>query len=175
MLNVEKINLLEKIRFLEFEHPSLIEKTNALTQEIKNNKLSSFMNENFHIGTKVLIEILDKCKTHGDKRGLSYIKKDETLFSGETVFVKGKDKILNQVESPKKTSPCTHYKKTGHSQFRCCNRFLERFETQRNKLMNGFNFLKNNVLNNGKENKTNQNLKVNLVPPSHHLELSKFG
>ena len=41
--------------------------------------------------------------------------------------------------------------------------------------MNGFNFLKNNVLNNGKENKTNQNLKVNLVPPSHHLGLNKFG
>ena len=50
-------------------------KNNALTQEIKNNKPSSFVNENFHPGTKVLNEILDKCKTHGDKRGLGYIKK----------------------------------------------------------------------------------------------------
>ena len=31
MLNVEKTNLLEKIRFLKFEHHSLLEKNNALT------------------------------------------------------------------------------------------------------------------------------------------------
>ena len=36
------------------------------------------MNEIFHPGTKVLNEILDKCKTHGDKRGMGYINKDET-------------------------------------------------------------------------------------------------
>ena len=33
------------------------------------------MNENFQPRTKVLNEILDKCKTYGDKRGLGYIKK----------------------------------------------------------------------------------------------------
>ncbi|KAL6315634.1 hypothetical protein AAG906_003738 [Vitis piasezkii] len=78
VLNVEKTNFLEKIRLLEFEHHSLLEKNNALNQEIKNNKPSSSMNENFHLGTKVLNEILDKCKTHGDKRGLGYINKDKT-------------------------------------------------------------------------------------------------
>ena len=31
VLNVEKSNLVEKIRFLEFEHHSLLEKNNALT------------------------------------------------------------------------------------------------------------------------------------------------
>ena len=38
LLNVEKTNLLEKIRFIESKHHSLLEKNNALTQEIKNNK-----------------------------------------------------------------------------------------------------------------------------------------
>ena len=83
------------------------------------------MNEIFHPGTKVLNEILDKCKTHGNKRGLGYINKDETPYSGEILFVKGKDNTPNQVESPKKTSLCTHYKKTRHSQFRCYTKFLE--------------------------------------------------
>ena len=46
------------------------------------------MNENFHPGTEVLNEILDKCKTHGDKRGMRYINKYETPSSRETVFVK---------------------------------------------------------------------------------------
>ena len=67
MLNVKKTNLLEKIRFLESEHYSLLENNNALTQEIKSNKPSSFVNENFDPRTKVLNEILDKCKTLGHK------------------------------------------------------------------------------------------------------------
>ena len=156
VLNVEKTNFLEKIRLLEFEHHSLLEKNNVLTQEIKNNKPSSSINEKFHLGTKVLNEILDKYKTHGDKRGLGYINKDKTPYSGETRFFKGKDNTPNQVQSPKKTSPCTHYNKTGHSQFKCYTRFLKRFETQKNRLINDFNFLKNNILNNEKGNKTNK-------------------
>ena len=64
----------EKIRFLKSKHHSLIEKNNALTQEIKNNKPFSSMNEKFHSRTKMLNEILDKCKTHGDKGGLGYMK-----------------------------------------------------------------------------------------------------
>ena len=82
VLNAEKSNLLEKIRFLEFEHHSILEKNNVLTQQIKNNKPSSSVNENFHPKTKVLNEILDKCNTHGDQRCLGYINKDETPFSG---------------------------------------------------------------------------------------------
>ncbi|RVW44233.1 hypothetical protein CK203_089474 [Vitis vinifera] len=42
-----------------------------------------------------------------------------------------------------------------------------------NRLMNDFNSLKNNILNNGKGNKPIRNLEVNLVPPSHRLGLSK--
>ena len=60
VLNAENSNLLEKIRFLKSEHHSLLEKNNVPTQQIKNNKSSSSMNENFHPGTKVLNEILDK-------------------------------------------------------------------------------------------------------------------
>ena len=66
------------------------------------------MNENFRLGTIVLNEILDKCKTHGDNKGLWYFNKDETPTSGETMFVKGKDKILNQTSSSKNPSLCTH-------------------------------------------------------------------
>ena len=103
VLNAEKTNLVEKIRFLEYGHHSFLENNNALTWEIKNNEPSSSMNEKFHLGTKVLNEILDKCKTHGDKRVLRNINKDETPCSGETMCVKGKDDTANQVESPKKT------------------------------------------------------------------------
>ena len=74
------------------------------------------MSEIFHPGTKVLNEIHDKCKTHGDKRGLWYINKNETLSSGEIVFVKCKDVTPNLAESPKNPSLCTYYKKTRHFQ-----------------------------------------------------------
>ena len=73
------------------------------------------MNENFHSRMKVLDEILDKCKIYDDKRVLECINKEKTPSSGETVFVKGKDDTLNEVEYPKKTSLCTHCKKIGHS------------------------------------------------------------
>ena len=63
----KKTNLLYKIRFLEYEHHSLLEKNNAITQEINGNKPFSFVNEVFQPRTKVLNKILDKCKTHGDK------------------------------------------------------------------------------------------------------------
>ena len=66
---------------------------------MKNSKPFSFVNEIFHLRTKMLNEMLDKCKTHGDKWGLEYINKDETLSSGEIVFVKGKDETPNQVAS----------------------------------------------------------------------------
>ena len=61
-----------------------------LSQEMKSNKSSSSMSEFFHLGTKVFNEILDKCKTHGNKRGLGYINKNETPSSGKIIFVKGK-------------------------------------------------------------------------------------
>ena len=114
------------------------------------------MNEIFHLGTKVLNEILYKCKTNGDKRGLGFINKDETFTSGESVFTKGKDETPNQATSPKNPSLCTHFKKIGHTQYRCYTKFLKRFESQMSSLMNNFNSLKNNILNNEKGNKPNQ-------------------
>ena len=92
MLNIERTNLLEKkkIKFLESEHHSFVERNNALTQEMKTNKSSSSVNEIFHPRTEVLNEIFDKCKIHDDKRGLGYINKDEIPTSGEIRFVKGK-------------------------------------------------------------------------------------
>ena len=114
------------------------------------------MSEIFHPGTKVLNEIHDKCKTHGDKRGLRYINKDKTPTSGEIMFVKGKDETLNQIAYLKSPSLCTHCKKTRHTQFRCYTKFLERFETKMSRLMNEFNSLKDNIFNNRKGNKFNQ-------------------
>ena len=49
---------------------------------------------------------------------MRYINKDETPSSGETMFVKGKDDTPNQIESLKKISLWSHYKKIGHSQFK---------------------------------------------------------
>ena len=40
--------------------------------------------------------------------------------------------------------------------------------------MNDFNSLKNNILNNGKENKPNQKLRNQQSSLSHHLGLNKF-
>ena len=45
----------------------------------------------FHLESKVLNEILNKGKTHSNKRSLRHINKDETPIGGEIVFVKGKD------------------------------------------------------------------------------------
>ena len=133
------------------------------------------MNEIFCPRTKVLNEILDKCKNYGDKRDLRYINKDETPSSGETVFVKGKNDTLNQLESPKKTSLYTHYKKTGHSQFRCYTRFLESLKLKWINLWMTLILLKITSWTMWKGIKPIRGLEVNLVPPSHHLGLSKFG
>ena len=82
---------------------------------MKDNKLSSYVNEIFHLWTKVLNEILNKCKTNGDRRGLWYINKDETPSSGEKKIVKGKEKTPNLVASLILWSLCTHCKKTRHT------------------------------------------------------------
>ena len=44
----------------------------------------------------MLDEIFEKCKSHGDKRGLRYINRIETPTSRDIVFVKGKDETPNQ-------------------------------------------------------------------------------
>ena len=79
----------------------------------------------FNPETKVLNDILDKCKSHGDKRDLSYIRKTKTPTNEDIVFIKDKEKTLNQVTSCSTPSLCTHYKKSGHTQSRCHSRFLE--------------------------------------------------
>ena len=62
VLNAKKTNLVEKIRFLEYGHHSFLENNNAFTREIKNNKPSSSVNENFHLGTKCLMKYLINAK-----------------------------------------------------------------------------------------------------------------
>ena len=157
----------EKICFLEFEHNSLLDRNNVLTQEIENVKTFLSKNENFPSETSMLNEILDNCKSHGDKRGLGYINKSETPTSGKTLFVKGKEENSNQttstkIESPKKEAltkigpVCSHCNKSGHTQFRCHTRLLERYKSYLNRVMHEFNSLKNNILNIGKGNKTQQ-------------------
>ena len=105
------------------------------------------MNKIFHPETKILNDILDKSKSHGDKRGLGYINKTETSTSGKTVFVKGKDETPKQATPLKTKSLCTHCKKSGHAQNKCHTRLLERYESQLSKVVNEFNSLKNNILN----------------------------
>ena len=55
MLNEEKLNHLEKIQFLKTEHKSLLDKNNALTQEIEQQrKVDSSKNDIFNLETKIL-------------------------------------------------------------------------------------------------------------------------
>lgn len=54
-------------------------------------------------------------KFHGDKKGLDYINKTKTPTSGETVFVKGKEKTLNQVASPSTTPHYSYCEKSRHT------------------------------------------------------------
>ena len=77
-LNEEKKNFIEKIQFLQSQHHSLLKRNNVLSQEIEKIKSFSSVNETFHPGTKILNDILDKSKSHGDKRGLGYINKTKT-------------------------------------------------------------------------------------------------
>ena len=168
LLNEERTNFLENIQFLEFEHSALLDRNNVLTQEIENVKSFSSVNEIFHLGTKVLNEILDRSKSNCDKRGLGYINKNETPSSGETFFVKGKKKTLNQTTSLSIPSLCTHCKKTKHARNKCYTKFLERFESQMNMLMNDFNSLKNNILYIGKGRNLIKSLELNKTPLSHH-------
>ena len=71
-------------------------------------------------------DIPDKCKSHGNKRGLGYISKTKTPTSRDIVFVKGKKETPNQVASSSTTLLCTHYKKFRHTKSRCHTRFLEK-------------------------------------------------
>ena len=118
LLNEEMTNHLEKIWLLKSEHHSLLERNNVLTQEIAKIKSSSSINEIFHLGIEVLDEILEKYKSHGDKRGLGYINWTETP-SRDIVFVKGKEETPSQVVPSSTPSLCTHCKKFGHTQNRC--------------------------------------------------------
>ena len=70
LLNEEVTNHFEKIWFLKSKHHYLLERNNVLTQEMVKIKSFSSINEIFHLGTKMLNEILEKYKSHGDKRGI---------------------------------------------------------------------------------------------------------
>ena len=55
VLNEEKLNHFEKIQFLKTEHKSLLDKNNALTQEIEQQrKVDSSKNDIFNLETKIL-------------------------------------------------------------------------------------------------------------------------
>ena len=88
VLSVEKTNLLEKIRFLESEHNSLLEKNNALTQDIKNNKPSSSVNEIFYLGTKVFNEFLINAKPMVIKEVWGALTKMKLPLVGKLCFPK---------------------------------------------------------------------------------------
>ena len=106
-----------------------------LTREIECQNSSLSSNEAFHPRIEVLNDILDKCNSHGKKRGLGYINKIETPTSGDTIFVKGKKETPNQVAFPSTPLLCTYRKKYGHTQSRCHSRLHERYESHLNRLM----------------------------------------
>ena len=69
----------------------------------------------WHLGPKALNDNLDKCKSHGDKRGPSYINKTETPTIRGIVLVKGKEETPNQVTSDRNSPLCTYCHKYGHA------------------------------------------------------------
>ena len=123
-------------------------------------KKKNSINEAFHPETKVLDEILEKCKSHGNKWGLGYISETKTPTSGGIVFIKGKEETPNQATSSSTHSLCIHCKKSWHTPSRCHTRFLEKYKSQLNMLLDEFNSLKNNILNTRKEKKTNSKSKT---------------
>lgn len=137
-------------------------------------KFYSSISETFHFGTKVLDQILDKCKYYEDKRGLSYIYKTETPTIGDTIFVKDKEKTLNQAASSNISLLCTYCKKFRHTYRSCYSRLFERYEFYLNRLMGESNFLKNQILNKKKEKQT-LSLRIKKSPLTHVLEWSKSG
>ena len=108
----------------------------------------------------MLDEILEKCKSQGDKKGLDYISKTKTSTSGGIVLVKSKEETPNQETSSSTLSLFTHCKKSEYTQSRCHTRFLESYESQLNRLVNEFKSLKNNILNTMRGKKTNIELKT---------------
>ena len=144
MPNEEKMNYIENFWFLETEHQSLIERNNALTQEIEYwRKYISSKNKVFHPKAKILNDIINKVRFHGDKRGLGYINKIETPTSRETIFVKSKEETLSLVVSSSIISQCTYCKKSIHSHGRCFSRLFERYELHLNRIVSKSKFLKN--------------------------------
>ena len=128
MLNAIKLIFLRKLDFL---NQSIILSLRRIMPSLKKSRIISL----FHLWMKIftlelmcLMKYLINTKPMVVKRGFGYINKDETPCSGETMFVKDKDDTLDQVESLKKTSLCTHRKKIGHSQFRCYTSFLEKWK-----------------------------------------------
>ena len=114
----------------------------------------------------MLDEILEKCKSHGDKIGLRYINQIETPTSRDIIFIKGKEETPNQATLLYFAHSflfCTHFKKFGHTQNRCHTRFLEKYESQLNRPVNDFNSLKNNILNTKKRKKTNPKPKTQQI------------
>ena len=62
LLNEKKTNYLEKIRFLESKHHSLLKRNNVLTQEIEKIKFFSFTMKIFTLGLKFSIKFLINSK-----------------------------------------------------------------------------------------------------------------
>ena len=109
MLCEEKSNHIEKIQFSRLSINIYLRETIFLTREIECQEYFFSSNGVFNLGTEVLNDILNKCKSHEDKRNLNYINEIETPTNRDAIFVKGKKETPNQVGSPSPSPLCTYY------------------------------------------------------------------
>ena len=90
----------------------------------------------------MLDEILEKCKSYEDKKGLGYIIKTETPTNRDIIFVKGKKETPNHVAHFSTPPYYTYYKKSGQTHGRCYSRLFKGYRFHLNKLVGESNFLK---------------------------------
>ena len=160
LLNEKKTNYLEKIRFLESKHHSLLKRNHVLTQEIEKIKSSSSIMKIFTLELKFSIKFLINSKPSVIREVWRILTRLKLLLVEILFFVKGKEENPRQATPSNTHSLCTHCKKFRHTHHRCYTKFHERYESQLNRLVNEFNSLKNNILNNGKMKKNNQKSKT---------------
>ena len=85
--------------------------------------------------SKILNQIIEKEKVNGDRRGLGYLSKFETLTSGKTTFMKPRENSSFRESSSKQAPKCTICNKYRHVTNKCFSRFFEKYQSQVNRLM----------------------------------------
>ena len=132
LLNEKKTNYLEKIRFLESKHHSLLKRNHVLTQDIEKIKSSSSIMKIFTLELKFSIKFLINSKPSVIREVWRILTRLKLLLVEILFFVKGKEENPRQATPSNTHSLCTHCKKFRHTHHMCYTKFHERYESQLN-------------------------------------------